>query len=203
MSENSSKQDNKKPNNNRRRRRFSKHQKNKPKNVESHRPQQKKQKNSKWNKFRVSDHFLKRDFDSRKKDCSCDSSLRISLGLVGIIEALRAKLNKRIDIITGYYCPECRKKQYGIKRDFHNMGVAADIRVADMDPVELFLIAETFPEIKGLGINFDDGHVHIDTRKEDERESWVEKDNEWIRLTDDNRTNYIPVAVVDEPESTD
>ena len=31
----------------------------------------KQKKNSKWNKYRISEHFVKRDFDSRKKDCSC------------------------------------------------------------------------------------------------------------------------------------
>ena len=154
-------------------------------------------KNSKWNKYRISEHFVKRDFDSRKKDCSCAGSLRISLGLVGIIEAMRAKLNKRIDIITGYYCPECRPRQYGIKRDYHHMGVAADIKVNDMSPVDLFLFAESYPEIKGLGINLDNGHVHVDTRKEDQRESWVEVNDEWILLTDENRDEYIKSEVVE------
>ncbi len=153
------------------------------------------QKNSRWNRHRISDHFTKRDFDSREKDCSCGSSLRISLGLVGIIEALRAKLNKRIDIVTGYYCPDCRDRQYGIKRDYHHMGVAADIRVTDMPVIDLFLVAETYPEIKGLGINFDNEHVHIDTRKEDERQSWVEINDEWILLTDENRDQYITPAI--------
>jgi len=151
----------------------------------------KNKKNSKWNKFRISEHFVKRDFDSRKKDCSCAGSLRISLGLVGIIEAIRAKVNKRIDILTGYYCPECKERQYGIKRDFHHLGVAADIRVSGMTPVELFLLAETYPEIKGLGLNLDEGYVHIDTRKEDNRESWVEVNQEWVLLTEENREKYI------------
>ena len=162
----------------------------------SHLNRSKQKKNSKWNKYRISEHFVKREFDSRKKDCSCAGSLRISLGLVGVIEAMRAKLNKRIDVITGYYCPECRPRQYGIKRDYHHMGVAADIKVADMSPVDLFLFAESYPEIKGLGINLDDGHVHIDTRKEDMRESWVEVNNEWI-LTDENRDQYIKSDVVE------
>ncbi len=161
------------------------------------------QRQSKWNRHRISDHFMKRDFDSREKDCDCKGNLRISLGLVGVIEALRAKINKRIDIVTGFYCSDCRDKQYGIKRDYHHAGVAADIRVQDMPIVDLFLIAETFPEIKGLGINFDDNHVHIDTRKEDDRQTWVEKDNEWILLTADNRSEYIPIASNNEPESTD
>ncbi|MGC6366985.1 MAG: D-Ala-D-Ala carboxypeptidase family metallohydrolase [Candidatus Marinamargulisbacteria bacterium] len=166
-------------------------QNNRNNNQNRNRQQRNKKSQGKWNRHRISEHFMKRDFDSRKKDCDCDSSLRISLGLVGIIEALRAKLNKRIDIVTGYYCPDCRERQYGIKRDFHHQGVAADIRVEGMDSVSLFLEAESFPEIKGLGINLDNDHVHIDTRKEDERTCWVETNNEWIQLTDENRSEYI------------
>tara|TARA_Y100001935_G_C17281272_1_gene497618 strand:- start:402 stop:1031 length:630 start_codon:yes stop_codon:yes gene_type:complete len=165
---------------------------------------QKNNKNSKWNRHRISEHFMKRDFDSRKKDCtSCGSSLRISLGLVGIIEALRAQLNQRIEIVTGYYCPDCRDRQYGIKRDFHHIGVAADIRIENMSCEELFLIAETYPELKGIGINFDDNHVHIDTRKEDVRQTWVEINDEWIELTPDNRHDYIKTTRPDESCDTD
>ena len=162
------------------------------------------QRNSKWNRHRISDHFMKRDFDSREKDCTtCTGSLRISLGLVGIIEALRAKLNQRVDILTGYYCSDCREKKYGIKRDHHHSGVAADSRVNNMSITELFLVAETFPEIKGLGINFDDNHVHIDTRKEDERQTWVEKDEEWILLTEENRDQFIIPTHNDESNDTE
>lgn len=158
--------------------------------------------NSRWGHNRLSDHFTKTNFDSRKKGCDCFNSLRISLGLVGILEALRTKVSKRIDIITGYYCPECRPRQYGVKRDFHHQGLAADIRIDGMSLVDLFLMAETFPEIKGLGINFDDGHVHVDTRKTPERDTWVEQSGQWIPLTDDNRSEYI-VTSTDDPQPTD
>ncbi len=164
---------------------------------------QKKTRRSRWNANRISEHFLKRDFDSRRKDCDCSSSLRISLGLVGVIEAIRAKLNKRIEIVNGYYCPDCRERQYGVKRDFHQTGVAADIRVNDLDVIDLFLHVESYEEIKGIGINFDDNHVHIDTRKEDERETWVEKDGEWILLTDENRNDFIPSKITDEQEPSE
>ena len=156
-----------------------------------HKKNPKGHKHSKWNRHRISDHFTKRDFDSRKKDCSCGSSLRVSLGLVGVIEALRSQLNQRIEIVTGYYCPDCRARQYGLKRDFHHLGLAADIRVENMPCEDLFLIAETFPELKGIGINLDDHHVHIDTRKDDVRQTWVEVNNEWIELTEENRDHYI------------
>ena len=178
-------------------------QNNRNNNQNRNRQQRNKKPQGKWNRHRISDHFMKRDFDSRKKDCGCDASLRISLGLVGIIEALRAKLNKRIDIVTGYYCPDCRERQYGIKRDFHHQGVAADIRVEGMDAVDLFLEAESYPEIKGLGLNLDDNHVHIDTRKEDERTIWVETNNEWIQITEENRSEYIKTSVGPQQDDDD
>ena len=40
----------------------------------------------------------------------------------------------------------------------------------------------------------DDNHVHIDTRKEDERTSWVETNNEWIQITEENRAEYIQTS---------
>ena len=127
---------------------------------------------------------MKRDFDSRKDDCECQSSLRISLGLVGVIESIRARLNKRALKSLRLLLPHVPiQTQYGVKRDFHTMGVAADIRVEGMDPTDLFQLAETYPELKGIGLNLDDGHVHIDTRKSDERECWVEHNNNWILLT--------------------
>ena len=135
---------------------------------------------------------MKRDFDFRCSECTT-SKLRISLGLVGIIEAIRAKLNKRIEIVKGFYCGscfECRDTSYGIKRDFHCIGIAADIRVENMENIDLFhFIENSFPEVKGLGLNLDTGHVHIDTRKEDERSIWVEVDKQWIEIDDQNALN--------------
>ena len=72
-----------------------------------------------------------------------------------------------------------------------------------MSVEELFLVAETYPELKGIGINFDDNHVHIDTRKEDDRQTWVEINDEWIELTPENRDEYIKEPVADEPTVTD
>ena len=165
---------------------------NRPRRHKNQSNNQSNKKRSKWNRYRISEHFMKRDFDSRKKDCGeCKNSLRISLGLVGVIESLRSKLNKRIEIVTGFYCQHCRSKQYGVKRDFHHMGLAADIKVEDMDPVELFKVAELYPEIKGIGLNLDEHYVHIDTRKSDDRELWIETNNELIPLTEENRLDYI------------
>ena len=133
---------------------------------------------------------MKRDFDSRNKECGCN--LRISLGLVGVIESIRSILKKRVEILTGFYCPSCGINDKSHKRNYHCSGVAADIRVESVENTELFLLAELHPEVKGIGINLDDSYVHIDTRKEDVRELWVEKDNTVIQITEENRHEYIP-----------
>jgi uncharacterized protein YcbK (DUF882 family) len=200
-----SKQSNKRSNNNknksnsRGKRQYNSNSKNnhQKRNNRSNKNQPKKgrQSSGRWTRHRISTHFMKRDFDSREKDCgACSSNLRISMGLVGIIEAIRSYVNKRVDIVTGYYCPDCRDRQFGVKRNHHHMGIAADIKVEGMDSIDLFLLAETYSEIKGLGLNLIDGHVHIDTRKGDEREVWVETESEIILLTDENRAEYIPVT---------
>jgi hypothetical protein len=56
--------------------------------------------------------------------------------------------------------------------------------------VEVFKLAEEIPEIKGIGLNVDEDYVHIDTRKAPERSLWVEKNDDEIELTDDNKNQW-------------
>lgn len=170
------------------------------KDPKQHRSQRSKG-SSRWNRHRLSQHFMRRDFDSRRKDCSCKGNFRISMGLIGIIEAIRAKYGKRIEVLNGYYCPDCRPKQYGMKRNFHYNGLAADIHVESIDVRALFLGVESFKEINGLGLNLDDQYVHVDTRKSDEREMWVIHNNERILLTEANRSLYLSDTLDALPET--
>lgn len=141
---------------------------------------------------RVSDHFSKRDFTC--KECgdseSCKRSFRISLGLVGGLELLRSTLNKRINIIKGFSCPDAAEKASKIRRNYHAIGVAATIQVEGATIQEVFAAAETIPEFKGIGLNVTDNTVYVDTRKTDERSMWVEEDSRFIDLTDENRNKY-------------
>ena len=71
---------------------------------------------------KISDHFAKKDFL-----CKESEKFKISLGLVGVLEELRAKTRKRITIVKGYECSEVAEKRGKVKRNFHTMGLAADI----------------------------------------------------------------------------
>ena len=133
---------------------------------------------------KISDHFSKKDFA-----CQESGKFRISLGLVGALEELRTLTQKRITIVKGYECPEVAEKKGQLKRNFHTQGLAADIQISDMSPVDVFLAVEKCDAFIGIGLNLTENYVHVDTRKA-ERLLWVEEGNEEIPLTEDNRKTY-------------
>ncbi len=134
---------------------------------------------------KLSDHFSKRDFI-----CKDSGEFKISLGLVGALEHLRSSVRKRINIVKGFESLEVAEKKGKLKRNLHTQGLAADIIVDDFPLIELFKAAETIEEIKGIGLNVSENHVHIDTRKAD-RLIWVEENDQIIEITDENRSKYL------------
>ena len=142
------------------------------------------QKKNKKPTNKISDHFSKKDFI-----CQDSGKFKISLGLVGALEELRAKTKKRITIIKGFECPDVAEKKGQIKRNLHVKGLAADIKIEGMTPIEIIKSAETIESITGIGLNIENDYVHIDTRKS-ERAIWVEKNDDEIPITEDNRKQY-------------
>jgi len=138
---------------------------------------------------KLSEHFSSKDFMC--KCDQCDGALKISMGLLGGLELLRSNSHARIEIIKGYVCPECEKINKKAKKNYHAIGLAADIKIDGQTPVQLFKLAEAIPEFKGLGLNLTEKHVHVDTRKEIERKTWVETQGEIIELTAANRAQYL------------
>ncbi len=139
--------------------------------------------------LKISSHFSKRDFVC--KCGKCDSAIRVSMGLVGGLELLRAKVQNRISIIRGYMCSDAVDAERGLRRNYYAVGLAADITVENMDPKAVFLLAEEVPEFKGIGINLDAGVLHVDTRKEKERVAWIETRGQVVPLTESNRHEYL------------
>jgi hypothetical protein len=145
--------------------------------------------NAKKKNIKISDHFAMKDFVCKCGDCQ--ENIRISLGLIGGLELLRSKLKARIEIIKGYVCSECAEKEGKVKRNYHNLGIAADIKSNSAGLKDLFLQAEEIPEFKGIGINLSQKYIHVDSRKDEERTMWVVDAGENIPLTADNRDQYL------------
>ena len=130
---------------------------------------------------KLSEHFSKEDFWTQ--DENGKNKLKISLGLVGALESLWGRLNKPITIVKGYVTPEQAEKEGNWKRNFHMMGMAADICVKKMSLEKLFLEAEKIKTFRGIGLDLENGHVHVDVRHQDERVLWVVQNNEEQELT--------------------
>ncbi len=138
---------------------------------------------------KISDHFSTRDIS-----CLCGigtDEYKCSLGLIGGLELLRSKLDTRINIVKGYVCQDCAEKNKAVKKNFHTMGLAVDIRADGKTPEEIFKVAEEIPEFKGIGLNIKEKYIHVDTRKVPDRLLWVETGTEKIDLTPENREKYL------------
>jgi uncharacterized protein YcbK (DUF882 family) len=119
-----------------------------------------------------------------------EAEFKIHLGLVGALEFLWIKLNKPVKVKTCFRCEAENEKAGGGRKSFHLRGKAAHIYVDGMKPQELFKAAREIEEVKGLGLNIEEGAVHIDLRDEKEREEWVKEKGKYVPLTADKKHIY-------------
>lgn len=138
----------------------------------------------------LSESFNYQDFLCRCEACKGSGVYKIHLGLVGALEMLKTIIGKNIKIKSAYRCEAQNEKLGGGRKSFHIYGKAAHIYVDGMTPQELFKKARQLEEVKGLGLNLDDGTVHIDLRPTPEREEWVKEKNKYVTLTPDKKHVY-------------
>jgi len=140
----------------------------------------------------LSEHFNHQDFFCRCEACkgSKDAEYKIHLGLVGALELLWVKLNRPIKIKSSYRCEAQNEKLGGGRKSFHIYGKAAHIYVDGLSPQELFKKASEVEEIRGLGLNLEEGTVHIDLRDEKDRQEWVKEKGKYVTLTADRKHVY-------------
>jgi len=138
----------------------------------------------------ISEHFCYRDFICKCNSCDNTHLFKVSLGLIGGLELLRTISKQRINIIKGYVCSENLESMY-TKKNYHLLGLAADITIDNLDLVKMFEFAEMVPEFKGIGLNFNEKYIHVDTRKDNNRVLWVVKLGKRIELTETNRKEIL------------
>ncbi len=138
---------------------------------------------------KISEHFSKKDFVCHCGNCK--DSIRLSLGLVGGLELLRTKARNRVNIVKGYVCPDEASKTGSLQRNFHTMGIAADIVVDNTDIRKAFEFAEEIPEFMGIGLDLTKKYIHVDTRKAETRSVWVVEGGSHTDLTPENRSRFL------------
>lgn len=106
--------------------------------------------------MRLSKNFTLQEFACK---CGCGNAY-VDPKLVELLQTIREHFDQPVTITSGYRCKAHNKAIGGAPLSYHLEGKAADIKVRDTDPAEVFNILE--PLKIGLGIY--DGWVHIDVR---------------------------------------
>ena len=123
---------------------------------------------------KVSKHFRVREFASKD---GADKVL-IDDDLVKLLENIReASGGKSVTINSGYRSPGHNKAVGGVSNSQHVKGTAADIVVADTDPLTVGQIAEYYLNKKG-GIGVYGSFTHVDTRAN--RSRWDQRSGKQV-----------------------
>ena len=130
---------------------------------------------------KLSMNFFEDDFYCRCGKCS--SKFKISLGIVGALEYIKAHFQKNIKIIKAYQCQESADQEEQKIKNYHVLGKALDFSVPGIDLKDLYQFVSKMPELKGLGLYQAENYLHIDIRDQ-ERTEWIWRQGEYITLTE-------------------
>ena len=117
----------------------------------------------------ISKHFDRKEFACR---CGCGTDT-VDIELVEVLESIRAWARIQnptalVFINCGVRCLSHNKPVGGVRRSYHLLAKAADIRVGGLSPKEVAgFLDERFPDKYGVGLY--STFTHIDVRSEKAR----------------------------------
>lgn len=117
-------------------------------------------------------------YKSTDFDCKCSRSdckiTKIDDKLLSYIVNLEKHFGKKVDF-SSYRCPRYNSAVGGVKGSFHLKGMAADIEIQGLQPIEIARYCEK-AKIHGIGLY--DSFVHIDSREESSKYFWYGHEQE-------------------------
>lgn len=118
--------------------------------------------------IQLSKNFKVSEFDCKCKNSNCDDVL-IDTRLVEILQQIRDHFGVSVHVNSGHRCEAHNAAVGGSKTSHHMRGMAADIRVRDVEPAEVAKYAESIG-VQRIGLyegNAEGNFVHIgsDERK--------------------------------------
>lgn len=119
----------------------------------------------------LSTHFSAWEFKCRC--CGQLGELNNIRLLIDALEYLRMQVERVVNVNCGYRCPKHNAEVGGEKNSYHVQGIAADIVIVGLTPIQMFRQAEKISVFRngGIGIYPDNGFIHIDLRSMPTR--WV------------------------------
>ena len=119
------------------------------------------------NNIIIAPHFNLSEFA-----CPCCKRVMLHPKLLAKLVELRDVLEKPVYITSGYRCFEYNRKVGGVANSYHLNGLAADIKVKDINLIELLGCAEEI-DFAGIGFYEKKNFLHLDVRPT-QRTRWRE-----------------------------
>jgi hypothetical protein len=131
-------------------------------------------------KQQLTEHFNISEFHCKGAKCGCTETLH-DPALSAYLQQIREHFDKPLYITSGFRCEKHNQAVGGVVGSLHAKGMAADIVIQGVKPLEIAQYAEQIG-VKGIGLY--DQFVHIDTRenksfwydhKQEKRETFADK----------------------------
>lgn len=108
---------------------------------------------------------LSHNFNSREFECPCCHNAFLKDALVENLQILRDIIQKPINILSGYRCPNYNEQVGGVPSSQHIFGKAADIHVKMplLELLDTILGIDAF-KFGGVGLYPQESFIHVDIR---------------------------------------
>ncbi len=110
------------------------------------------------NNIIIATHFNLSEFS-----CPCCMRVMLHPKLLVKLIGLRKILERPVYITSGYRCTKYNNQIGGILNSYHCIGLAADIKVKDINLIELLEICENI-DFNGIGFYEKKNFLHLDVR---------------------------------------
>jgi len=110
------------------------------------------------NNLKVARHFKLSEFA-----CPCCNLVMLHPKLLAKLVELRNILESPVYITSGYRCMRYNREIGGVTNSYHCIGLAADIKVGDINLIELLEICENI-DFSGIGFYEKKNFLHLDVR---------------------------------------
>lgn len=117
-------------------------------------------------------YFSNKELKCRCGACGCKGEINNYLAIW--LDKIREAVKKPVKVTSGLRCPKHNAKEGGSRTSKHITGHAADIKVADLEPSLLALIARgCAPRNRRLGIGIYKSWIHVDIDARTKDYYWV------------------------------
>jgi len=113
---------------------------------------------NKINDIGIAPHFRLSEFS-----CPCCKRVMLHPQLLAKLIELRGIIERPVYITSGYRCPEYNHHVGGVVNSYHLIGLAADIKVKDINLIELLEVSEDIG-FAGIGFYEKKNFLHLDVR---------------------------------------